>query len=92
MSNEPLKYQCTILVGGATFYCIESYDSVFDRIRDTAYKVGEGDIAIAPPLELTVGVGFSDHPGEPRLVRAAISPQAIAAVYEIPADIANEAP
>lgn len=94
-----LKYQCNILVAGAWFSCIENYESVYSRLRASSFAFGgeseEGEMRYAEPLELTIGAGF-DAEGEDapvkRMVRAAIAPQAIGAVYEIPEDLQNEAP
>jgi hypothetical protein len=91
--NEPapLKYQTALFVAGQPFHCIESYDAVHARLRDAAFKATEDGLQFGEPVELTVGVTFAPT-DEKRLVRAAFAPAAISALYEIPADLANEAP
>lgn len=92
---ESLKYQCNVTVGGAVFSCIESYESVFERLRSASFRFHDSDeeagMNFMEPIELTVGAKYEED-GESRLVRAAFAPQAISSVTEIPEDLRNDAP
>jgi hypothetical protein len=94
--SEPLRYQCNLLIGGAWWSCIEGYESVLTRMRESAFKFDaeseQPGMSFMEPIELMIGMTLDADTGEKRLVRTAVAPQAIAAVTEIPLDIANEAP
>jgi hypothetical protein len=96
---EPLQYKCNVVVAGISFYCIESYDTVLSRVRDTGFNFSDGDevrnesvgMRFSAPVELTVGIAMVQE-SDKVLTRAAFAPTAIAAVIEIPEDERNEAP
>lgn len=79
-----IEYQTVISVGGANLLCVESYDSLFERLREGAIRMqpDEDGSSLAgmtwfPPIEVTV-----QSSGKP--IRALLSVQAISAIYEIP--------
>lgn len=74
-----LQWQTVICVAGQQLTCLESYDSVHERIRDGHMRQSEGgSIHGLAPLELTI-YGVDGQP-----LRALVQPQAIAYVMELP--------
>lgn len=73
-----LQYQSVIYAAGSVFNIVESYDSLFERLRAAGFKVDDDRMGWTEPLELTV----SDS--EQRPLRMAIQPHTISAIVEIP--------
>lgn len=81
-----LKYQSLVYAGGQSFQCVESYESVFERMRELAFQIAApegadedtGLMRWAAPLELTVR-------GEDGPLRLALNPTVVAGVLELPA-------
>lgn len=84
-----LMYQTVLCAGGQTLKCVEGYDSVFERMRDSHFKGDEAadELRYAQPMELTVASGPENRP-----VRAAFNPMAITFVVELPEDQREEVP
>lgn len=72
-----LKWQTVVYAGATALTCLESYDSIHDRIRQGEVKTGDTGFTWMPPVELTVK--GTDGP-----MRALVQPSAISAVVEIP--------
>lgn len=88
MEATELQYQTQICVAGTWFMCVESYESLFARLRETNMKVQDAkghpvQMDWFEPLELTVR-GAVGETGEALPLRAAISPLAVSALLEIP--------
>lgn len=74
-----LQYQSLVYAAGQSFQCVESYQSVFERMRESAFHVSnedEGSMRWAAPIELTVR-------GEHGPLRLALNPPTIAGVLEL---------
>lgn len=88
MDATALKYQSSINIGGGWYSCVESYDSILDRLRDTAMKFqgSEEDGERAQwfqPLELTIQA--ATHEGaDARPTRIAVAAQALVAIIDVP--------
>jgi hypothetical protein len=86
-----LTWQTYIYAAGGLFMCVESYDSIFERVRDTHIRMSEEEGVDAlqmhwlPPIELTVAAKPEGEGDPPVPARMFISPQAITGVMEIPA-------
>lgn len=79
-----LEWQTMVMVGGMQWMCLESYDSLHERMRDGQMKQTEDEgIRWLPPLELTLR--GNDDAGDAKILRALIPVHAITAVFDIPA-------
>jgi hypothetical protein len=79
-----LKWQSIVFVAGASWTCLESYDSIHDRLRDGEFKqtADEDGLRWMAPLELTFKAEVG---GSVKVVRALVAPHAISLVLDIPA-------